>query len=142
MNNPFSVRLGPLTFGLPHRFGELNYRHRDEAGILSGAVCEKIRGPSFAYEGRLDEPTFVPCPADSLDEFLMERYTAFTAHKTKRRFFRIWHPPWKQQAIRISVSDDRLLRRASPWFSAATLVGANYSPGAHDVWMGRPHQIR
>jgi hypothetical protein len=142
MNNPFSVRLGPLTFGLPYRFGRLNYRHRDEAGILSGAVCEKIDGPSFAYEATLKKPTFVPCPPGSLDEFLLERYTAFTAHKMKRRFFRIWHRPWKQQAIRISVSDDRLLRQVWPWSAKATVVGANYSPGAREVWMGRPHSIR
>lgn len=142
MNNPFSVRLGPLTFGLPYRFGDFNYNHRDEAGILCGAVDQKIHGLSFAYEGRLKNASFVPCPADSLDEFLLERYTAFTAHKTKRRFFHIWHQPWKQQAIQVSVSDDRLLRQACPWFSKATLVSANYSPGANDVWMGRPHQIR
>jgi uncharacterized protein len=141
MNNRFSVRLGPLTFGLPHRFGELNYRHRDKTGILAGAVCEKTDGPSFAYEATLEKPDFAPCPAGSLDEFLMERYTAFTARRTKRRFFRIWHPPWKQQAIQVSVLDNRLLFGVCPWFSSATLAGANYSPGARDVWMGRPHQI-
>ena len=27
-----------------------------------------------------------------------------------------------------------------PWFADAKLIGANYSPGAHDVWMGRPHR--
>jgi hypothetical protein len=141
MNNRFSVRLGPLTFGLPYHFGEFTYRHEHDAGILTGAVREKIHGPSFAYEATLDEPRFVPCPAGSLDEFLLERYTAFTAHKTKRRFFRIWHQPWRQQAIRVSVLDNRLLGRVWPWFSSATLAGANYSPGARDVWMGRPHQI-
>ncbi|HEX4264539.1 MAG TPA: DUF2071 domain-containing protein [Verrucomicrobiae bacterium] len=141
MNNPFSVRLGPLTFGLPYRFGEMNYKHRHEDGFLTGAVRESTDGSSFAYEATLAKHDSVPCPAGSLDEFLLERYTAFTAHKSKRRFFRIWHQPWRQQAIRVSVSDNRLLREVWPWFSAATLAGANYSPGARDVWMGRPHQI-
>ncbi|HWD93521.1 MAG TPA: DUF2071 domain-containing protein [Verrucomicrobiae bacterium] len=141
MNNPFSVRLGPVTFGLPYRFGKLNYQHQHETEILRGSIQEKIGGPAFAYEAALEKPGFVPCAADSLDEFLLERYTAFTAHKTKRRFFRIWHRPWKQQAIDASVSDDRLLREVWPWFSSASLVAANYSPGAREVWMGRAHRI-
>jgi hypothetical protein len=141
LNNPLSVRLGPLTFGLPYRFGELNYQHRHEIGTLNGAVTETIHQMSFAYEATLAEPTFVPCPAGSLDEFLLERYTAFTAHKNKRRFFRIWHRPWAQQAIRVAVADNRLLTQVWPWFSHATLAGGNYSPGVRDVWMGRPHQI-
>jgi uncharacterized protein YqjF (DUF2071 family) len=141
MNNRFSVRLGPLTFGLPYRFGELNYRHRHDAGILSGEVRETIRGPSLAYQAKQTDPAFVPCPAGSLDEFLLERYTAFTAHKTKRRFFRIWHQPWTQQAVQVSVSDNSLLAGVWPWFSDAKLAGGNYSPGARDVWMGRPHPV-
>jgi hypothetical protein len=141
MNNRFSVRLGPLAFGLPYRFGEMNYRHRHETGILNGEVCEKIGGGSFVYEARLIEPAFVPCPAGSLDEFLLERYTAFTAHKKKRRLFRIWHQPWAQQEIQVSVFDNRLLSRVWPWLADARLADGNFSPGARDIWMGRPHRI-
>src|SRR6185437_8034811 len=50
MNNPFSVRLGPLTFGLPYRFGELNYRHRYEEGVLNGEVREKGLAEALRYE--------------------------------------------------------------------------------------------
>ncbi len=141
MNNPFTVRLGPWTFGLPYRFGELNYQHEHGTGRVNGSVRETIHGPSFEYESELTESAFAPCPAGSLDEFLLERYTAFTAHKTKRRFFRIWHRPWVQQFIPISVPSIRLLENVWPWFADATLVGANYSPGARDVWMGRPHRV-
>jgi len=140
MNNPLSVRLGPWTFGLPYRFGELNYRHKCENGAFDGNVREKTDARSFSYEGILIQPHFTPCPTGSLDEFLLERYTAFTSHKTTRRFFRIWHEPWKQQSIHISVNDTRLLETVWPWFADAKLIGANYSPGAHDVWMGRPHR--
>jgi uncharacterized protein len=141
MNNRFSVRLGPWTFGLPYRFGELNYEHQHENGKLSGAVRETIRGPAFQYDAELTQPIFATCPAGSLDQFLLERYTAYTAHKTKRRFFRIWHGPWVQQAIRITVARVDLLEKIWPWFGDATLIGANYSPGAKDVWMGRPHHV-
>jgi len=141
LNNPLSVRLGPLTFGLPYRFGDLKYEHRHEMGTLNGAATETTHQASFAYQATLTEPAFTACPDGSLAEFLLERYTAFTAHKNKRRFFRIWHRPWAQQAIGVNVADDRLLARVWPWFSQATLAGGNYAPGACDVWMGRPHRI-
>jgi len=142
MNNPISVHLGPITFGLPYRFGELNFQHHHEQGTLHGTVREKMRAPGFSYEGNLTEPNFTPCPSGSLDEFLLERYTAFTSHKTSRRFFRIWHEPWKQQSIQITVNDLRLLETIWPWFADAKLVAANHSPGARDVWMGRPHRVK
>jgi uncharacterized protein YqjF (DUF2071 family) len=141
MNNPISIHLGPTTFGLPYRFGEFNYQHHHEEGALSGTVREKTRATKFKYEGDLAESNFTPCPAGSLDEFLLERYTAFTSHQTSRRFFRIWHEPWKQQRIQISVADTSLLETVWPWFTDAKLVAANYSPGAKDVWMGRPHRV-
>lgn len=139
MNNPLSVRLGPLTFGLPYRFGNLDYQNRHESWILKGVVREKPNGPRFTYEARLTRSPFAPCPGGSLDEFLLERYTAFTAQGAKRRLFRIWHPTWDQQRIEFSTTDAALLIERWPWFERAHLIGSNYSPGAEDVWMGRPH---
>ena len=141
MNNPLSVRLGPWTFGLPYRFGEFDYHHQHETGIFHGTVREKTHALDFNYEGNSTEQIFKPCAPDSLDEFLLERYTAFTSHQNSRRFFRIWHEPWRQQSLQISVKDLRLLQNVWPWFAQAKLVGANFSPGAHDVWMGRPHRV-
>lgn len=142
MNNPFSVCLGPITFGLPYHFGILKYQHEHETGILRGTVCEKANAHSFAYEARLAERRFAPCAAGSLDEFLIERYTAFTSHGPKRRFFRIWHTPWMQQDIDVSIADSRLVAAKWPLFTQARLAGGNYSPGANGVWMGRPHRIK
>lgn len=141
MNNPFSVRLGASTFGLPYHFGELNYAHESESGHLNGTVRENANGPTLQYQGKVNDSDFAPCSAGSLDEFLLERYTAFTAHKLKRRFFRIWHRPWEQQAIQVSVLDTRLLEKVWPWFADATFAWANFSRGARDVWMGRPHRV-
>jgi uncharacterized protein YqjF (DUF2071 family) len=141
MNNPFSVRLGPVTFGLPYNFSVLKYQNVHELGNLRGAVCEKANGRSFAYDAELTQTEFTPCPTGSLDEFLLERYTAFTSHGAKRRFFRIWHPPWRQQRIEVSVTDSRLVTAKWQWFTQARLVSGNYSPGTRNVWMGRPHRI-
>jgi uncharacterized protein YqjF (DUF2071 family) len=142
MNNPISVHLGPMTFGLPYRFGDMNYQHDHEERNLTGTVREAGHDTALRYRAELTAPVFTPCPTGSLDEFLLERYTAFTSHKTTRRFFRIWHEPWKQQSIKIEVHDTSLLERVWPWFAEAKLAGANYSPGARDVWMGRPHRVR
>jgi uncharacterized protein YqjF (DUF2071 family) len=141
MNSPISVHLGPITFGLPYHFGELNYQHHREEGTLTGTVQETANGPALKYEGEVTPSPLTPCPTGTLDEFLLERYTAFTSHKTSRRFFRIWHQPWQQQPIHISIRDLDLLKSEWPWFADAQLAGANYSPGARDVWMGRPHRV-
>jgi uncharacterized protein YqjF (DUF2071 family) len=141
LSNSLSVPLGPSTFGLPYRFGKLTYEHHHEKGGLAGRVSE-IRGTaSVAYQAELRRKVqFEPCARHSLDEFLVERYTAFTRHRTKSRFFRIWHEPWPQTPIEIQMIDASLLARKWAWFNDARLVGANYSPGAFGVWMGRPHK--
>jgi uncharacterized protein YqjF (DUF2071 family) len=138
LSNPLSVRLGPRTFGLPYRFGRLRYAHAQEHDEISGTVT--------ANEGRLDYSAaipsagFDPSEAESLTEFLLERYTAFTRRARRRRLFRVWHEPWRQTAIEINVTVNDLLASTGAWWQSAESAGANYSPGI-DVWMGRPHRI-
>ncbi|HZQ45509.1 MAG TPA: DUF2071 domain-containing protein [Verrucomicrobiae bacterium] len=142
LSNPLSLMLGPPAFGLPYRFGRLDYRHEHEKGRLHGLVTERDQSARLEYISQIDAGgAFHPCSAGSREEFLMERYTAFTANQSARRFFRIWHPPWVQSPIHIEVPDIGLLTNAWPWFKTARLVGANYSPGIRDVWMGRPQRI-
>jgi uncharacterized protein YqjF (DUF2071 family) len=138
--NRLSAWLGPRTFGLPYRHGRLGYNHHHELGILDGTVAAGQN--QFAYEAGLDpEPDFRVCGVGSLDAFLMERYTAFTTCRGQNRFFRIWHPPWLQTKINVRISDDSLLKANFPWFPDAKYVGANYTPGVKQVWMGRPHKL-
>ena len=136
MNNVWSAKLGPALFGLPYRLGKLEYAHEHELGRLAGLVQE---GPAkLGYDAALPAPAqFQPCETGTQEEFLLERYTAFTQHGSKRRYFRIWHPPWPQAEVQIESLDCGLLTRAWPWFEEAKLLGANYSPGFQDVWMGR-----
>ena len=143
LNNRLSVPLGPLAFGLPHRFGRLDYHHHHESGEVCGEIRESRSQSCIAYRASL--PTvveFKPCLAGSLDEFLLERYTAFTQWKSHRRFFRIWHPPWPQTPIDLSELEDGLLATTGEWRCQARFVGGNYSPGVRNVWMGRPHRAR
>jgi uncharacterized protein YqjF (DUF2071 family) len=140
--NQISLLLGPTIFGLPYRHGSLKYRHEHEQGVLRGKVTDE-NSLRLQYVAEMDPCTrFRPCEAGSREEFLMERYTAFTARGVRRQKFRIWHPPWPQTSIDLKIKDDGLLRHAWPWFRDARMIGANYSPGFQDVWMGRPQWMR
>ena len=99
-------------------------------------------GKSFDYTADLStDASFEVSAAGSLDEFLLERYTAFTCHGRRLRYFNIWHQPWPQAVVAAHIGDDRLLRQSFPWFAHAELIGANYSPGVRNVWMAAPHRI-
>jgi uncharacterized protein YqjF (DUF2071 family) len=140
--NPLAVLFGPITFGLPYRLGRLDYHHRHESGEIGGNVKDTRSGALLQYTARLDEVArFAPCPAGSLDEWLMERYTAFNAAQGRHRFFRVWHEPWPQVRAESCLEDGSLLTESWPFFRDAKLIGANYSPGVREVWMGRPHRI-
>jgi hypothetical protein len=110
LSNALSVRLGPTIFGLPYRFGHLRYRHEHENGKLHGLVITRYPSARLEYVSQIDQATtFRPCEAGSLEEFLMERYTAFTVHRLARRFFRIWHPPWLQTPVSLEMLNPGLL---------------------------------
>ena len=138
LSNWLSVPLGPITFGLPYRFGQLDYRHGDRGNDVCGAVT--AREGRLAYDATIPTTTFEPCDAGSRDEFLLERYTAFTLQGSRRRLFRVWHEPWRQTPIDIEVTANELIASTGAWWESAEYAGANYSPGV-EVWMGRPHRI-
>ncbi len=141
--NRLSVLLGPLLYGLPYRFARIDYRHAHEQGRLAGNVETPGPDGKFGYATQLSSNTpFEFCPPASPDEFLLERYTAFTSRGSTRRCFRIWHPPWWQVRVPVSIVDDTLLTGSWRWFREASRVGANYSPGFPDVWMGRAHLVK
>ena len=140
--NRLSVLLGPLFYGLPYRLANLDYAHIHESSRLEGRVSSPGGRGEFRYEAQLPpHHPFEPCHARSRDEFLLERYTAYTAHGRTRRVFRIWHPSWPQVSAQVSIAMDTLLTETRPWFKDARLAGANYSPGFRDVWMGRAFRV-
>jgi uncharacterized protein len=137
VNSATSLFLGPRLYGLPYRYGKISWHNEHETGRLTGEAAG-----GFAYEARLPVKTkFEICPAGSVDEFLLERYSAFTCGGGVRRFFDIWHEPWQQCPVEVAV-EDGLLRQSGRWFESARRLGANYSPGARDIWMGLPGKLR
>jgi hypothetical protein len=138
LSNPLSVRLGPRTFGLPYKFGRLTYEHARVRGELRGQV--EAREGRLSYQGDVPASQFAPSERESLTEFMLERYTAFTHRGRRRRLFRIWHEPWPQAPLKMEVTSDDLLASTGAWWNSAESIGANYSPGV-EVWMGRPQRI-
>jgi uncharacterized protein YqjF (DUF2071 family) len=142
LDNLVSLRLGPPLFGLPYLGAKLDYRHDWEDVAIRGRVSETGSGTALEYAAHVPAAAvFSTSPAGSLTEWLMERYTAFTAHHRYRRLFRVWHTPWTHVPVAVKILDDSLLRDRWPWFASARLVGANFSPGLRNVWMGRPHRL-
>jgi uncharacterized protein YqjF (DUF2071 family) len=139
LTNRFCVLLGPRLYGLPYQHGRLCYDHRHETGRLHGRV--EGQGGILEFRAPIDpRAEFVPCQSGSLDEFLLERYTAFTKRGASERLFRVWHRPWPQVPIDVTMLDESLVASSGPWFRSARRIGANYSPGFAEVWMGRPRR--
>src|SRR5206468_2720974 len=121
-----------------------NLRGEVDDTLRSGQATARLKYTATFDCDRQDasrDRTFGACAVHSVGEFLLERYTAFTQCGAKARFFRVWHNPWPQVPARVSLLDDSLLRRALPCLETAKLVGANYSPGVTNVWMGWPHRV-
>lgn len=143
LSSRLAVKLGPASFGLPYRYGWIAYQHDAPNEIIQGQVVDAASGSKLEYRAQYHEtPNAQPCETGSLDEWLMERYTAFNSAGWVKRLFRVWHPPWSQWAATVTLEDTSLLRLNWPWFKHAHLLAANYSPGFDQVWMGRPHLVK
>ena len=137
LSSRIATWLGPWSFGLPYRFGRIDYeggQQQERRGKI-----EKGAG-SYCFCAAFEADDFGTCAPGSLDEFLLERYTAFTQFRNRRRFFRIWHEPWQQAPAKIQIATDNLIHSIGRWWRGARCIGANYSPGVN-VWMGWPHAI-
>jgi uncharacterized protein YqjF (DUF2071 family) len=143
LSNWLAVKLGPATFGLPYRQGRIGYHHNVSTGVFHGRVSDPRGTSTLAFRaGQADPATCEPCAAGSLSEWLMERYTAFNSAGRCQRFFRVWHPPWPQCPVSVTLENTTLLAQTWFWISQAQCIGGNYSPGFDRVWMGRPHLCR
>ena len=131
--------IGPRLYGLPYRLAALDYRHDRGAEELTGVVTTASHLAYCAHVEATATPQ--PCEPGSLDEFLLERYIAFTERRRRRRAFRIWHPPWPQVRVDGVSIDGGLLTHACPWMRQAELMGGNFSAGVHDVCIGPPHRV-
>ena len=165
LSSRIATWLGPWSFGLPYRFGKIAYSvipspAQADRWIpprkLEGSVTRSFdhahnfpqewQGQVQAKEGSLScratlaAQNFETCAPGSLDEFLLERYSAFTSFRKTLRFFRIWHQPWRQVSATVHIAADDLSPITGPWRQKGRCISANYSPGVR-VWMGWSHRI-
>ncbi|MCB1229949.1 MAG: DUF2071 domain-containing protein [Verrucomicrobiae bacterium] len=142
--NRLANLLGPTLFGLPYRHGHLTYHHEPDRGEAIQGVVETKDGALLAYRQRTPNSLrFATCESESIDEFLLERYTAYVSWRGGRRgLFRVWHRPWQVSGVDIEITAHHLLEQvpgAADWLPFAKFEFAHFSPGARDVAMGRPH---
>jgi len=147
LSSRMATWLGPWSFGLPYRFGRIEYQPSPGYGLASEQEHEDQRlgkieadAGSFHFCATFEVNDLGICAPGSVDEFLLERYTAFTQFRKCRRFFRIWHEPWQQVPARIQIAADNLIHSTGRWWRDARCMGASYSP-AVNVWMGWPHVV-
>ena len=131
--NRLAAFVGPRTYGLPYRLGRLTYRgmRRDIAAAAGRLTFEA--SPSHAAAAA--------APADPLDDFLLERYTAFTHRSGVTRRFDVEHEPLPQRRTEVKLIETSLLAQSGPWLRDAELGGSHYSPGVRDVIIGRPRRV-
>ena len=141
LSNRLSIALGPLLFGLPYRIGKLAYNHSPQghSRVISGRVAS-APGEGLSYWAQVDGAGTELCARDSITEWLLERYTAFTEWRGSRRFFRVWHEPWRQTRARVELLNWSLLGEW-PFLVEGQICAANFSPGVEKVWMGWPHRL-
>ena len=138
LSNRASVPLGPLAYGLPYRAGHLQRTEHNGRIHLRATPWTRVRDGG-RFEATLEAGAErTSCRPGSLDEFLMERYTAFTVRGRRTRRFHIWHPPWSQARCRIERLETTLLERTLPTLGPARFCMAHCCVDVRDVWMSRP----
>jgi hypothetical protein len=141
--NLLSRVLGPLFYGLPYRLAQLEYAEEGGGDSVFGCVTAGRDQTRLIFRGKHRVAAKVAAVRPgSLDEFLLERYVGFTLCGPVRRLFRVWHEPWPQVELTVTLDDCSLVVQSHLWFESARYVGAHFSPGVRDVWMGWPHKIQ
>ncbi len=134
--NRIAVLLGPMLYGLPYCFGALNYRTHAAQGVTSRHM--HTRAARWDCRARwTPTDSFGTSRTGSEEDFLMERYTAFTLHKGRLRRFRITHAPWSLVAVQADMTCEHLL----PGVCLPAHCAAYYSTGVQDVRIGPPENV-
>jgi hypothetical protein len=137
--NPLCALLGPRLVGIPYRFGRLAL---DRTVTELHGRCSAAAG-TFEYRASIDpRQGYRRSEKGSLEEFLFERYAAFTRSGRRRMVFRTWHEPWTHVDLEPEIENDHLLLASGPWTRSARLVAAHHSPGFDTVWMGALAEVK
>jgi uncharacterized protein YqjF (DUF2071 family) len=135
--NRLAALVGPPLYGLPYRVGRLRYAHDLAAGRIRGNVAAP--GGQVMFEGHLGGTTFDMTRDDTLDAFLVERYTAWTYRHGVARRFRIRHAPWPIARASVEITRRDLLDGVcGGLLRDVDVTAAHASPGVFDVKISLP----
>ncbi|NIT14648.1 MAG: hypothetical protein GTN99_10520, partial [Candidatus Dadabacteria bacterium] len=110
-------------YGLPIHFGKFGYPDGIIDNEIGGEIFIKNPNGHFRYRLRTAKKVdYTQFEAESLGEFLGERYTAYVRGNGNKKFFRIWHHPWPQTTLRPVYIDDGLLSNMGQWGKEASFV--------------------
>lgn len=140
--NRLSAWLGPRTYGLPYRLGRFEDNLTGvERGVGRIGISDLVLDATLALTFPVRPEPLTTARPESTEEFLLERYTAYTCRASVRRCFRVEHEPWQFHAVDWLRADISLVERAFPWFAAAEFHSAHLTPGVRDVRMSRPVRL-
>lgn len=142
INNPLSLRLGPLLYGLPYRLAQMERTVLNGSGLQRITVRERRTGlASHLVVPAAPRPAEPTEPAGAADTFLLERHLAYTHFRGRGRWFTVAHPRWTASRFQLARLDTALLASAYPWFRHARFVGGHLADGFADVGMSAPQGI-
>jgi uncharacterized protein YqjF (DUF2071 family) len=137
--NRLAALVGPPLYGLPYRVGRLRYAHDLAAGRIRGDVAAP--GGQVAFEGQFEHATFNTAGDDTLDAFLVERYTAWTFRHGVARRFRIRHAPWPVARTHVEITRNDLLDRVCDGLLRdVDVTAAHVSFGVFEVEISLPQR--
>ncbi len=136
ISNPLCSFVGSRLYGLPCEYGHLDYSHDWPTGLLRGKIISP-RKTSYQYLLCKNTDAMMSAKPDMLEDFLFERYTAFIEKNGVKKYFRIWHQPWRHGPVEIKHIHDRLLSTLGRWGTDIQPCLAHYSPGVSGVRMSR-----
>lgn len=141
VNSLPAVPAGRMTFGLPYSYADISFDHKNPAEGLFGKVEAKPAKCLRYYCEAEDGIEASHCEPDTVEEFLCERYSAFTDLNGTKRVFRILHDPWEVVPLVTTWEDTRLLENDFAWFKEAEHAGSYWTRGAFGVAISRPRRI-
>ncbi|HSU68926.1 MAG TPA: DUF2071 domain-containing protein, partial [Tepidisphaeraceae bacterium] len=138
--NRLAALIGPPLYGLPYKIGRLTYACDRERGASEHRICA---GSGLEFDVAWDaDAELRHVEPGSRDEFLLERYTAFTCCRGRPMCFRVDHGPWPQTCARVRMKQIALLTEIGLCLPAGGPVAANVSPGVKRVGLSAPIRVR
>jgi uncharacterized protein len=128
--NRLAQLIGPRLYGLPYRLGRL------ENHLARRSVHSRGRSLNFTLE-RVAGGREVP----DRDEFLVERYIAYTYRDGVLRRFDVAHDRWRLTPMDVIIGRADLLNEVAPFLHGIVPSSADYSAGVTDVRISMPRRI-